>query len=115
MSQQSASLMDLSQVSSGANTSKRGVKFDGAQADTLGGKIMGIAKYGAVDGQVFPVTVVGTAIVETGGAFSAGDDLVVDAQGRAVVDPAVGGEFIFADALEDSAQAGAFVEVLLRR
>lgn len=140
MSRQSIPLLVLTFIASGAVAANRAVGFGGAQATVAGQKVMGISPRAAVDGAASDVVASGTVVVETGGAFSAGASLVVDAQGRAVASTgalavkagatavtssAASGasilqgadlpEFIFADALEESTGAGKFVEVLLRR
>jgi len=139
MSKQALSVFSPSVRASGAVVAYRCVGFDGAQISTAGAKVMGVAEYGADDGQLVPVVVVGTATVETGAAVDVGDSLIVDAEGRAipttgalavkagataVLSTAASGvilagaelpEFVFADALEAAAGAGAFIEVLLRR
>ena len=137
--QQSIGLLDLPATASGAVTARRGVDFAGAQATVQGQKVMGVAVYDAVGTGPLAVRVIGTALVETGGAFANGDPLIVDTQGRAiastgplalkagataVTSAAANGavlqggdapEFVFADALAASSAAGVFVEVLLRR
>lgn len=109
---QKLSLLTHTVTASGDVTVHRFVGFDGAQVAAVGGKALGVATFAAKDGQDLAVDVIGTAVVETGGAFSAGDDLVSDATGRAIVNPEVGGEIVVARALDDAAGAGEFVEVL---
>lgn len=115
MASQSIPILTLTVAASGAVTERRFVGFDGAQIATADVRAMGVARYGVADGKDLPVDVMGTTIVETGGAFAIGDELTVDANGRAVINPEVGGEVVMADALEASAGAGQFVEVFLRR
>jgi hypothetical protein len=112
---QKHAIFTYSLIAVGAISEYRAIGFDGAQATVAGAKVAGVATTDAVAGEPVAVDMIGTTVVETGGAFSAGDDLVVDAEGRAIVNPAVGGEYIFADALEDAGAAGEFVEVALRR
>lgn len=112
---QSITILSLTVAANGAVTKRRAVGFDGAQADTAGQKVIGVAETDQSDGRDLAVSVLGTALIEAGAAFDAGDDLVVDTQGRAIVNPESGGEYIFADALRDAAGEGAIVEVLLRR
>lgn len=139
MSLQSVGILSLSFTADGAVTARRAVDFDGAQASVQGQKVVGVARYGAVDAHPVEVTVIGTAVIEAGAAIAAGASLIVDVQGRAI--PSTGAlavkagatavtstaasgavlqggdppEFVFADALEAASGAGAFLEVLLRR
>ncbi|PTM95068.1 capsid cement protein [Mycoplana dimorpha] len=140
MGQQSIPTLSLTYRASGAVSQRRAVGLNGAQASVAGQKVLGVAPRPAADGEHSDATVAGTAVIETGGAFAIGASLVVDTQGRAVASTGklaiaagatpvtstaangntvlTGGElpeFVFADALEPSSAAGAFVEVLLRR
>lgn len=137
---QAVSLMSLSWRAPAVVASFRCIGFNGGQISTQGAKVAGVADYGAATGEQFAATCVGTAIVEAGAAFAAGDSLIADAQGRAI--PATGPlavgagatavtstaangasvlqgadlpEFVFADALEAATAPGQFVEVLFRR
>lgn len=139
MSQQARSLMSLSLLAALAVTECRAVDYAGAQATVQGQKVMGVANRGALAGDGYDATVMGTAVVEAGAAFAVGASLIVDAQGRAIASTgklgiAAGGvavtstaangqiltggdpaEWVFADALQAAAGAGDKVEVLLRR
>jgi hypothetical protein len=140
MAKQSIPNFVLSYRAAAAVTRYRAVGFDNVQASVAGQKIKGVTERDAVSGDTSDLTVSGTVVVETGGAFGEGASLIVDNQGRAVVSAgkmavAAGGtpmtsaaangvavltggdtpEFVFADALEASTGAGQFVEVLLRR
>lgn len=108
-------LLTLTVTASGAVTAHRFVGFTGAQLAAAGAKAMGVATTDAIVGDDLAVDVVGTSVVEAGGAFSVGDDIVADASGRAIVNPALGGEVVLGQALEDSGGAGEFVELLLAR
>ena len=138
MPTQSITLLSLTATASGAVTERRAVKFSGAQADTQGEKVLGVAHQGAADGKDFAVDVRGTAVIEAGAAIAVGESLIVDTQGRAI--PATGSlaivagatavtssaangqilegadlpEHVFADALQAAAAAGDLIEVLLR-
>lgn len=138
MSKQSISLLYLPFTASGAVAAYRAVTFAGAQATTQGEKVAGVARYAAEDTKDFAATVKGTAVIESGAAISVGDSLIVDAQGRAipttgalgvdagatqVTSSAANGailtgadlpEYVFADAMQEAADAGEFIEVLLR-
>lgn len=135
MGQQSISTLDLSFCAKGAVLSRRAVGFDGAQATLQGQQILGISPRPVADKMYSEATASGTAVMEAGEAFPVGAELIVDAQGRAIVrrDRPVGGEwpravrnppvgyveppmeFVIADAMEAAGFAGEFVEVLLRR
>ncbi len=140
MAKQSIAILPLTFLASGAVAAHRAVGFNGAQATVQGQKVMGVSPRPVDSGYHSDVTAVGTAVIETGGIFSAGASLIVDSQGRAIASSGklelaagatavtssaangntifAGGdmpEFVFADALEASGGAGAFVEVLLRR
>lgn len=99
----------------GAVVAARLVGFDGAQATVAGQKVLGPAQYAAADGELVAVDAIGTSMVEAGAAIAVGDDLIADAQGRAV--PAAGGagEYVFADALQAATGAGQRIEAILRR
>lgn len=112
---QAISLLTLTIQAAGAVTESRFVGFDGAQISAEGARAMGVSLYGVEDGKDLPVDVIGTTVVETGGAVAIDDELVADTDGRAIVNPAVGGEIIMADPLETANGAGELIEVLLRR
>lgn len=140
MAKQSISTLVLTFKASGAVAAYRAVGFGGAQATVQGQKVMGISPRAVASQGISDVNVSGTAVIETGGAFTAGASLIVDSQGRARASTGalavaagatpvtsgaangaavlVGGdlpEYVFADALEESGGIGEFVEVLLRR
>ena len=129
----------LTRKAAGAIAACRLVGFDNQQASVQGQKVMGPAHTDAALNEDFTVNVSGTAVVEIGAPVSDGDPLIVDATGRAIAATgalavAAGGvavtssaangailvgadgpEFVFADALQDGAQTGDLIEVLLRR
>ncbi|MDP3841060.1 MAG: DUF2190 family protein [Oxalobacteraceae bacterium] len=141
MSKQAIALLTLCvAVAPSAVAEYRAVDFAGAQATVQGQKVAGVANRGALAGDGYEYTALGTAVVEAGAAIAAGDSLIVDAQGRAITSTGplalaagavavtsvaangasdlVGGdspEYVFADALQAAAAAGDFIEVLLRR
>lgn len=78
----------------------------GADANTLG-----VARTGAASGDKIPVDALGTAIVESGAAFSAGATLKADSSGRGITWATSGAKVALA--LEAAGGAGEFVEVLL--
>ena len=133
------SVLSLTKAANGAVTEKRFVGFDGAQITTQGAKVMGVAQYSQDDGKDLALDVVGTAIVETGGAVSAGEGAISDASGRAIATAGeiavesggttvnstaadgnilTGGElpeYVAGEFLESASGEGEFVEILLRR
>lgn len=110
MSRQSISLLALSVQLTAAAAACRFVKGTGVQA-VADENTLGVTRTAGAVGETVPVDVLGTAVVETGGAFSKDDTIKVDAQGRAVVWANAGAKV--ARALEASTGAGQFVEVLL--
>jgi len=109
MSQQSIPALTLSLTATGTITSRRFVTVAGAQAGAAANPL-GVANFDATSGQDLAVTVLGTAVVESGGAFSAGAELETDSSGRAV---AKTGGPVVARALQAATAAGEFVEALL--
>lgn len=108
-------LLALTATAVGAVSAHRFVDYDGAQVDTEGAKALGVSVSDAKDGDDLAVDVIGTTVVESGGAIAAGDELVAAADARAIVNPAVGGEVVAAHALDAAGGAGEFIEVLLVR
>jgi hypothetical protein len=84
MSFQGFGLLVLPIVANGTIGRYRGVGFDQAQATVAGQKILGFSRRAAVNGNELDITSLGTACVETGGAFAAGVALAVDSSGRVV-------------------------------
>jgi hypothetical protein len=77
-----------------------------------GGLALGVTRYDAAIGDMVAVDVLGTTIVECGGAVAADAALMVDASGK-VVTLGSGGKQTVARALEAGAGDGAKIEVLL--
>jgi hypothetical protein len=141
MSQNSTPLLSLTIVAAAAITTRRCVGFDNNQASTQGQKVKAIANMPALAaGDLITGIAVGTAVAEAGGAFNAGDTLICDNVGRVIVTTSalkiatgavavtsvaangvtdlVGSdtpEFVVGRALEASAGAGSFVEILVGR
>ncbi len=97
---------------SGAVQEKRFVDHSGAQAGA-NANALGVSGASAADGELLPVHVLGTAIVETGGAVNVGDPVSSDAQGRAVVTDGTTYTVKVGRAREAASAAGEFIEVLL--
>lgn len=109
MSRQSTPILTLPILASGSITVHRFTTTAGAQAGAAANAI-GVAQTTAASGDTIPVDVLGTTIVEAGGAFSKGDLVEADTDGKAVVRSAGA---ILGRALQDSAGDGAYVEIFL--
>lgn len=83
MSRQSHSLLTLSVLAAGIIAANRFATLAGEQAGAAG-DAFGVALSDAASGEMFPLECIGTAVVETGGAFNLGELLQSDASGRAV-------------------------------
>lgn len=110
MSMQSVSLLTLTQTLSGTVAAHRFVTWAGAQAGA-DANTMGVARTAGVSGEKVSIDVMGTAIVESGAAVTAGSQLESDASGRAI-NWATSGPVI-GRALQAAAGAGEFIEVVL--
>lgn len=109
---QKISLLTLTVTAAGDVGVHRFVGFDGAQAGA-GDKALGVATFKATDGMDLSVDVIGTTVIETGGAIGQGGPVAADAQARAVA--ATEGAEVNAYALDSATGAGEFIEVLLVR
>ncbi len=110
MSRNSTPILTLTQTLSGTVAQSRFVTPAGAQAGA-DANTLGVARAGGVSGEKVPVDVLGTAVVQSGGSFSAGATLKADTNGKAIVWASSGAKV--AMALEASTGADQFVEVLL--
>lgn len=115
MSSQNIALLTLTVTATGAVSARRFVGFDGAQVDTAGALALGVARFDAIADDDLSLDVIGTTVVESGGAIDVGDALASDAQGRAIEKPAEGTPVVLAYALDTASAAGEFIEVLLVR
>lgn len=106
MSRQAVEILSLAVVLQQDTPAHRYVSASGL----IGGKF-GVTKTAGKAGETVNVTVLGTAIVETGGSFGAGFAITTDGTGRAFNDGS--GSSDRAIGLEGSRSAGNFVEVLL--
>lgn len=104
-------ILTLTVTAAGPIAANRFVTAAGAQG-TADAHVLGVARSAANAGEAVPVIALGTAVVEAGGAISAGDPISCDADGRAV--PTDGGTYsvTVARALAD-AGPGQPVEVFL--
>lgn len=115
---QKTPLLTLTVTAAGAVAACRFVGFGGAQVTAAGAKALGVSTTSALDGDDLAIDVIGTTVIESGDAIDLGDDIVADAQGRAVVAGNAGEgetEVVLAQALDGASGAGEFVEVLLVR
>lgn len=112
MSSGNLSILTLTVVAAAALAASRFITQAGTYP-AAGGKVFGVTRSKAdAAGDLLPVDVQGTTIVETGAAVAFDADLMVDATGR-VVPLTVGSKFGVARSMEAAAAAGAFIEVLL--
>ena len=112
MSSGNLSLLTLTVAAAGALEASRFVTKAGAYP-AAGAAAFGVARTSAAAaGDLVPVDVLGTAIVEAGAAVTDDAALMVDATGR-VVPLTAGGKAPVGRAMEAAAAAGAFIEVLL--
>lgn len=110
MTTQNIALLTLTQTLSGTVTANRFVTPAAAQAGA-DANTLGVARTGGASGDKVSVDVLGTAIVESGAAFSAGATLKADSSGRGITWVASGAKVALA--LEAATAAGQMIEVLL--
>jgi len=110
MPQQFVSILTLSLALTGIVAPSRFVTPAGAQAGA-DANALGVARTGGISGDLVPVDVLGTSLVEAGAAVSAGDTVKADASGRAVTWATSGARIGIA--LGDASAAGDLIEVLL--
>ena len=110
MSYQSTPLLTVPRTLSGTVAAHRLVTIAGAQAGA-DAVTLGVAQTGGASGAVVPVDVIGTTIVESGAAITAGDTLKSDASGRAITWVTSGSKV--GKALQAATGAGQFIEALL--
>ena len=110
--QTNISTLTLTVAAGGALAANRFITQVGAYP-TAGAAAFGVTRTSAAaSGDLIPVDVQGTAIVETGAAITADAALMVDAEGR-VVPLTTGSKSPVGRAMGAAAAAGAFIEVLL--
>jgi hypothetical protein len=112
MSRQAQPILSQSVTANGAIGEYRFVTPASAQVAAAGVNTLGVARMAAADKDVIPVDMLGTAIVETGAALTAGGPLQTDASGRAI-DKAAGVTVARLLPGQTANAAGQFVEVLL--
>ena len=110
MSAQSTLLLAVAVVATSAIAASRfvtpAVAQAGADANTLG-----VSRFAAAVGEKVSVDVLGTAVVESGGAVAFGATLKSDASGRAITWAASGAKVALS--LDTATAAGQLIEVLL--
>lgn len=112
MSSGNLSLLALTVAAAGVLEASRLVTKTGAYP-SAGAAAFGVTRTSAAAaGDLVPVDVLGTAIVETGAAITDDAALMCDAIGR-VVPLTTGGKSPVGRAMEPAAAAGAFIEILL--
>lgn len=84
MTQQARALLDFPIQAAGTISPYRFVGFDGAQATVAGQAVVGVSNRSATIAQWTDITIMGTAIVESGGVLAAGNPVATDTLGRAV-------------------------------
>lgn len=86
----SISLYTRTVVAAGAVAARRFVTSAGFQADSLGEKVLGVNRTTGDQGDALTIDILGSTLVEGGGAIALDDDITTDASGRAVAvtDPA---------------------------
>lgn len=80
---QSISILTLSMIASGALTANRFVGTDNATA-VAAGNTYGVTRTDGADGEIVPVDVLGTTLVEAGGVIAPGGAIEVGTGGKAV-------------------------------
>lgn len=106
---QSIPLLTLTIAAAAAITAERFVGHDGNPA-AAAGNTLGVARSEAETGEDFPVDVLGTAVVEAGGAIAVGGAVEVGTAGKAAAQSA---GVTVARALEEATADGDRIEVLL--
>lgn len=110
MSHQSTPLMTVTVRLAAACTRGRLINYQKTQA--IPGEIcLGVAVADGKENEHVQINVLGSATVQTGGIFAAGDPLASDASGRVVL--FTGSGYCVGRSLEPSTVAGQFVEMLL--
>ncbi len=107
------SLLTLTIAAAGAVAADRFVTQGGAYA-AAGGLPFGVTRTGAgAVGDLMPVDVLGTTVVEAGAAILFDKPLMVDATGRVVPHDGDGDKHAVARSMEAAAAAGDLIEILL--
>ncbi len=112
MMRNSTPILTVPVLSTGTITANRFVSTALAVVASAGVNTYGVAQMNGVSGDVVPVTVLGTEIVEAGAAIAAGAAVQTDASGRAITLAAGVNTGRLAPG-ESASAAGQLVEVIL--
>ncbi len=102
-------VLEFPVVAAGAIARKRFVTYQRAQAQD-GQRALGVSDYEAAQGKLCNLVVLGTTVVEAGGAVGVGDEVQSDAQGRAILRAAGVSN---GRAVQAASAAGQMIEILL--
>lgn len=108
----SIALLTLTAIASATVAANRCITAAGAYP-TAGGLPLGVTRSSGVSGDPIPVDVLGTAVVEAGGAITADTPVMVTSTGKVVAHDGDGDKHAIGRALEAAGADGDFVEVLL--
>ena len=106
-------ILNWTMTAAEALSSDHFIKHDGSSPTAIGEKVAGVTTTDLEANEAGSVCLIGTTTVVAGGVVNPGDDLVTDANGAAIVNPALGGEYVIATAIS-SATANELVQILLR-
>lgn len=111
---QKSSIFTMSQVAAAAVAAARFVGMMTGQQCASGAKALGVSQYPASVGDAFAVDVLGTTIVEAGGAIAAGAEVkaAADGSGKAITRGGAGP--IDGYAVTAAAADGQKIEILLK-
>ena len=112
MSKANFSLLTLTVIATAALAASRFVTQAGAYP-LAGGLAHGVTRSDGVTGDPIPVDVMGTAVVEAGGAIAAGVPVMVTATGKVIAHDLDGDKHAVGRTLEAAAGDGSMVEILL--
>lgn len=110
MSNQNTACLTKTVAATGTINANRFVTPAGAQAGA-DANTLGVARSAAVSGELLPVDMLGTAVIESGAAFSKGATLKSNASGQGITWVTSGAKV--AVALEAATAANQLIEVLL--
>lgn len=112
MSKANISILTLTVVAAATVADKRFVKTAGTYP-TAGGLALGVTRCNGGSGDLLPVDVMGTAVVEAGAAIAVDATLMVTAAGKVITHDGDGDKHAVGRALEAAAEDGRFIEILL--
>ena len=109
---QKSSVFTMTAVATAAVAANRFIGLLTGAHCAAAAKAQGVSQYPAAIGEAFAVDVLGTAIVEAGGAIAVGGPIKADASGKAVLQAGAGE--ILGYAVMAASADGQKIEVLLR-